>query len=230
MDYGLHDDDSVVIDTLKNAYYLIRISEEDEWKTAFRMEKGLFEYTVMPFGITNASASFQEMMDEIFKGEEKVLWYLDDMLIHGGATEEEHGITNASTSFQEMMDEIFQGKEKVLWYLDDMLIHGGATEEEHQKYVKRILELFLEHEISVNLHKSEFHQKGTDFLGYRINGSDIKMQPTKVNAIQDWPTPTKKKQVQAFLDFANYYRRFIKNYSAKVDRTAPLFQTRFQFS
>ena len=75
---------------LKNGYYLIRIAEGEEWKTAFRTDKGLFEYTVMPFGLTNAPASFQEMMDEIFDGLEGVVWYLHDILIHGGETEEEH--------------------------------------------------------------------------------------------------------------------------------------------
>ena len=75
---------------LKNSYYLIRIADGDEWKTAFRTEKGLFEYTVMPFGLTNAPASFQEMMEEIFEGQEGILWYLDDILIHGGETEYEH--------------------------------------------------------------------------------------------------------------------------------------------
>ena len=44
----------------------------------------------MPFGLTNAPASFQEMMDEIFEGQERTLWYLDDILIHGGEIEEEH--------------------------------------------------------------------------------------------------------------------------------------------
>ena len=43
---------------LKNGYYLIRIVEGEEWKTAFRTEKGLFEYTAMPFRLTNAPASF----------------------------------------------------------------------------------------------------------------------------------------------------------------------------
>ena len=58
---------------LKNGYNLIRIAEGNEWKTAFRTEKGLFEYTVIPFGLTNAPASFQKMIDEILKHVERVL-------------------------------------------------------------------------------------------------------------------------------------------------------------
>ena len=42
------------------------------------------------------------------------------------------------------------------------------------------------------------------------------MQQKKVDAIVEWKTPTKKKELQAFLGFANYYRQFIKNYSPKV--------------
>jgi len=52
---------------LKNGYNLLRIAVGDEWKTAFRTKKGLFEYTIMPFGLMNAPASFQELMDTIFK-------------------------------------------------------------------------------------------------------------------------------------------------------------------
>src|SRR5258706_12387461 len=160
---------------LKNGYYLVRIAEGEEWKMAFRTEKGMFEYTVMPFGLTNGPATFQEMMDEIF-----------------------------------------DGLEGVLWYLDDILIHGGKTEAEHQKLVEKVLQKCLDHGLAVNLEKSEFHKKKVKFLGYVINGTEIKMQEEKVNAIQNWPTPTKKKQVQAFLGFANYYRCFIRNYLAKV--------------
>jgi len=69
---------------------LIRIAVGDEWKTAFRTKKGLFEYTVMLFGLTNALASFQERMDTIFKDAKRCIWYLNDILIFGDNTEKEH--------------------------------------------------------------------------------------------------------------------------------------------
>ena len=48
---------------LRDGYYLIRIKEGDEWKTAFQTQYGQFEYKVMPFGLCNAPATFQGMMD-----------------------------------------------------------------------------------------------------------------------------------------------------------------------
>ena len=69
---------------LKSGYNLIRIKEGDEWKTAFRTRYGLFEYKVLPFGLANAPATFQNMMNEIFRDmiDLGVVIYLDDILIY----------------------------------------------------------------------------------------------------------------------------------------------------
>src|SRR5258706_4223304 len=69
---------------LKAGYNLIRIKEDDEWKTAFRSRYGHYEYLVMPFGLANAPATFQNMMNEIFKDmiDMGVVIYLDDILIY----------------------------------------------------------------------------------------------------------------------------------------------------
>ena len=75
---------------LKNGHNLIRRAVGDEWKTAFYTKQGLCKYTLIPFGLTNAYASFQEMMDMIFKDMEEYIWYFDDIFICGGNTEVEH--------------------------------------------------------------------------------------------------------------------------------------------
>ena len=51
---------------LKNGFHLIRIREGDEWKTVFRTRYGLFQFQVMPFRLTNAPSTFQDMMNHIF--------------------------------------------------------------------------------------------------------------------------------------------------------------------
>ena len=52
---------------LRNAYHLVRIREKDEWKTAFNMPLGHFEYKVMPFGLTNAPAVFQALVTNVLR-------------------------------------------------------------------------------------------------------------------------------------------------------------------
>ena len=76
---------------LKDGYYLVRIKKGDEWKTAFRTRYGLFEFTVMPMGLVNSPATFQNMMNHIFRDllDQGVLVYLDDILIYSN-TQEEH--------------------------------------------------------------------------------------------------------------------------------------------
>ena len=69
---------------LTNAYHRMRIREGDEWKTAFRTRYGHFEYQVMPFGLSNAPATFQGYINKILaeKLDIFVIVYLDDILIY----------------------------------------------------------------------------------------------------------------------------------------------------
>ena len=68
---------------LASGYHLIAVKEEDIPKTAFRMQRDQFEFVVMPFGVTDAPATFQRMMNVLFKEEldAYALVYLDDSLI-----------------------------------------------------------------------------------------------------------------------------------------------------
>ncbi|KAK3545818.1 hypothetical protein QTP70_015178 [Hemibagrus guttatus] len=71
-----------------------------------------------------------------------------------------------------------------------------------------------QHSHSPQAEKCSFHQPSVQFLGYNIDSSGIRMDEGKVAAIRNWSTPTIVKELQRFLGFANFYRRFIRNYNA----------------
>ncbi len=68
---------------LRNAYHLVRIRAGDEWKTAFNTPTGHYEYQVMPFGLVNAPAVFQALINDVLRDmlNRFVFVYLDDILI-----------------------------------------------------------------------------------------------------------------------------------------------------
>ena len=75
---------------LKSGYWQVAMDEQDKEKTAFACHKGLFEFNVMPFGLSNAPAVFQELMSVVLQGYSNFATaYLDDIMIFS-ATLEEH--------------------------------------------------------------------------------------------------------------------------------------------
>lgn len=78
--------------------------------------------------------------------------------------------------------------------------------------------------------RSEFHVSSVSFLGYIIEGGQMKTDPEKIQAVAAWPTPTSVKQLQRFLGFANFYRRFIRDYSRIAAPLTKLTSSAVRFS
>ena len=125
------------------------------------------------------------------------------------------GLTNAPAIFQALVNDVLRDflNVFVFVYIDDILIFS-KSEQEHVQHVRSVLQRLLENQLFVKVEKSEFHATEVSFLGYIISVGRIHMDPTKVKAGVDCPVPTTRKKLQQFLGFANFYRRFIRNYSS----------------
>ena len=130
------------------------------------------------------------------------------------------GLTNAPASFQSYINDVLSSMlgTYVAAYLDDILIFSD-TLEAHVTHVQNVLAALEAANLYANLSKCEFHSSSVEFLGFVISPNGIQMAADKLSAIKEWPTPQSMNDVQIFLGFANFYRRFIQNYSK---RTLPL--------
>ncbi|KAL0168611.1 hypothetical protein M9458_036833, partial [Cirrhinus mrigala] len=84
---------------------------------------------------------------------------------------------------------------------------------EHRHHVAEVLQKLREHQLYLKAEKCSFHQPSIHFLGYIIDRHGVRMDEGKVEAVISWPEPKTIKELQRFLGFANFYRRFIKGYS-----------------
>ena len=131
------------------------------------------------------------------------------------------GLTNAPATFQAVINSALHEYLDVFCtaYIDDVLIYSSGTLEEHKEHVRKVLKKLQERKLLLHPDKCEFHVTKTDYLGFVISREGISMDPKKLVAVRDWPVPKTVKEVQSFLGFANFYRKFIQGYSKT---TAPL--------
>jgi hypothetical protein len=109
-------------------------------------------------------------------------------------------------------------------YLDDVLIYSDSKEE-HVGHVKWIMQRLLQAGLYLKPEKCEFHKETVRYLGLIISTKGISMDEDKVETVWNWSKEKKKKngrlnnlfEVQQFLGFCNYYRRFNPKYSEKAE-------------
>ena len=102
--------------------------------------------------------------------------------------------------------------------LDDVIVYS-TTPEEHVRHVRTILAVLRQHKLYAKIQKCEFDKEEMTFVGFQVSKSGIGLDLAKVAAILDWPPPKNLKEVQSFLGFSNFYRKFILHYSSL---TSPL--------
>ena len=114
-----------------------------------------------------------------------------------------------------MMNEILRdliNKGKVAAFVDDVLV-GMETEEGHDEVVEEILRRLEENDLYVKPEKCAWKVRKIGFLGVVIGPNGIEMEEGKVDGVLSWPEPKNVKDVRKFLGLANYYRRFIKDFT-----------------
>ncbi len=168
---------------IKWGYNIIRIKDGDQWKAAFTTNKGLFKPTIMFFGLMNSLATFQTMINTIFRdliADRSMTVYMDNMAIHmavqPGEMEEDH-IT------------------------------------QHQKIVNQVLAKLDNHDLYLNPEKCNFELPHINFLGIQIMHRTVQMEQGKVDKVKEWKPPHNVTEVCQFLGFIGYYQYFIQGYS-----------------
>lgn len=159
---------------LKAGYWQLPIDERDKNKTAFVTTEGLYEFNVLPFGLSNAPASFQRIMNSVLGA---LRWDL------------------------------------ALVYLDDIIIYSKSFAQ-HLHHVDLVLAALHKANVRLNLSKCSLARKQLDYLGFRITQDGIKPTTANVRKTLDFPIPTSAKAAYSFVQLAQFYRRFIKNFAS----------------
>jgi Reverse transcriptase (RNA-dependent DNA polymerase) len=147
------------------------------------MPEGLFEPTVMFFGLTNSPATFQMMMNTIFQREVQEGWFsifMDDGIIY---TKQNPSETD---------------KQHIKW---------------HRLLVHHIFDILEMHDLYVKPEKCAFKQQEIEYLGVIIGKGHLKMDLKKLKGVADYARPKNPTEVRTFLGFTGYYRYFVQGYS-----------------
>ena len=163
---------------IRKGFYNICVTEGNEWKAAFKTNSGLYEPTVMQFGLKNAPAVFQRMMNTQFA------------------------------------DIIAQGN--IIIYFDDILIATIDDLEVHRRVVGQVLDGLQKSNLFLKPSKCIFETRRIEFLGVVLENGTVMMDPVKVSGVRQWKAPTNVMENRAFQGFANFYRRFIPNFSKSL--------------
>ena len=125
------------------------------------------------------------------------------------------GFHGAPATFQRMMDRVIDGLDDfAAAYLDDLVVFSSSWTE-HRSHVKMVMERLQAAGLTAKPTKCQFGMAKCVYLGHVVGSGQVSPEPTKIEAVESFPTPQTKKEVRRFLGLTGYYRKFIPDY-AKV--------------
>jgi hypothetical protein len=124
------------------------------------------------------------------------------------------GLMNAPSTFMRLMNEVLKEfiRKFSIVYLDDILIFRKIREE-HLKHLAAVMRKPQQEKLLMNMRTSSFMKKELIYLGFVISENELKMDPSKVEVIKNWPSPRNVFEVRIFHGLASFYRKFIRNFS-----------------
>jgi hypothetical protein len=125
------------------------------------------------------------------------------------------GLCNAPVTFMRVMNDVLRPflDDCVIVYLDDILIFRKSREE-HITHVKQVFDVLRKEQLFLKLSKCEFGKTSLIYLGHIVGGGELKIDPSKVKVILEWSRPSNVTEVRSFLGAAQYWRKFIANFSS----------------
>ena len=170
---------------LLKGYWQVPLSQRACEIAAFITPTGLYSYTVMPFGLRNAPATFQRLMNRVIGNLQGCAVYLDDVVVY------------------------------------------SDTWEEHLGRIRELFSRLAEARLTVNLAKCEFARATVTYLGRVVGQGQVRPVDAKVQAVEQYPVPTTKKEL--ILGLVGYYRSFCRNFSTVVAPLTDLLKGKAKF-
>ena len=125
------------------------------------------------------------------------------------------GLKTSPAVFQRLMNLVFADylKQHMLVYMDDIIIFS-QTAKEHIHHLQMTFERMRKAGLRLKIEKCKFFQKKLKFLGFVISREGVSLDPTKVEAVLNFPRPDAEVgQLQSFLGLVGYFKRHIQNYA-----------------
>ena len=150
--------------------------------------------------------------EDVHKTAFKTRWGLYECLVMP------FGVTNAPAQFMYMMNDLLGEylDDFVIVFLDDVLIYS-ANPQDHVEHLRKVLGKLRHHQLFAKASKCDILKTSVEFLGQQIYAGGMTPTEAKLKAVRDWSVPQNIKDIRPFLGFANYYRRFVRNFAEIAD-------------